>query len=105
MSDDLFRPVSAPWTGVSPALATARRVVLVPPLLLLALVPAALAGLLDGPGWLRAVLAGAALALLVGAAWAWVWAERNRRSWGYAEDEADLLVGAAAAAIREVTEA
>ena len=92
MSDDLFRPVSAPWTGVSPALATARRVVLVPPLLLLALVPAALAGLLDGPGWLRAVLAGAALALLVGAAWAWVWAERNRRSWGYAEDEADLLV-------------
>jgi len=87
--DDLFAPASGAWQHVSPRLATVRRIVVlawaavpvVAGLVLLALVP--------DLWW----IAGLVVVLgLAGAAWGWVWAARNQRSWGYVENADDLLV-------------
>ncbi|WP_374999666.1 PH domain-containing protein [Aeromicrobium sp. CTD01-1L150] len=91
MTVDVFRPVSETWAPVSPALATARRLVALPCLLLPALA-LSVGAATPLPAWLRAVFAVGALALLTAAVLTWVWAGRNQRSWGYAEAEDDLLV-------------
>lgn len=87
--DDLFAPVSGQWKPVAPQLATVRRILLVGAAGLVLLVGVGLLLVLPDRAW----IGGAVTVLaLVGGAWAWVWAERNRLSWGYAEDADDLLV-------------
>lgn len=92
MTSDLFDPPGAPWQRVSPALTKVRRILALPPLLLVALVTGTLAGTRLGPTWLTALFTAAAVIALATAAWAWRWAPRNTASWGYAENEEDLLV-------------
>ena len=92
MTSDLFAPPGAPWHRVSPALTKVRRILAIPPLVLIGLVTATLAGTGLGPTWLTIIFAAVAIAGLGGAAWTWTWAPRNTASWGYAEDEEDLLV-------------
>ena len=92
MTSDLFAPPGAPWQRVSPALTKVRRILAIPPLVLIGLVMAAPAVTGLGPTWLIILFAVIAIAALGGAAWTWSWAPRNTASWGYAEDEEDLLV-------------
>ena len=92
MTSDLFAPPSAPWQRVSPALTKVRRILAIPPLMLIGIVTVTLAVTLLGPTWLTVLFAVVAIAALGGAAWTWSWAPRNTASWGYAEDEDDLLV-------------
>lgn len=92
MTDDLFSPPGVTWTRVSPALTQVRRILAIPPLLVLGLIVAVIAVVGAGPAWLPALLGVVALAFLAFAGWTWSWAERNTASWGYAEDEEDLLV-------------
>jgi membrane protein YdbS with pleckstrin-like domain len=80
---------------VSPALATHRRLVLAVPLAVVGAAVGAAAVLAprwDVPGWVVTGAAVAAVLLVAAAGWLWWWAERNRRSWGWAEAEDDLLV-------------
>jgi membrane protein YdbS with pleckstrin-like domain len=87
--DDLFNPPAGDWRRVSPRLATVRRIgilvaaggVVVVGLVLVALVPDA--------RWIGALLVVPAVG---GAGWGWFWAGRNQRSWGYTENDDDLLV-------------
>ncbi|KUF15565.1 MULTISPECIES: PH domain-containing protein [Streptomyces] len=79
--------VPSGWTGLPRGVLTMRRM-----LLLVWLVPAAVAlgvllGLFAGPAW--AVFAALPLAL---AAWGWVLLGRNWRSWRYRERADDLLI-------------
>ena len=92
MTSDLFAPPGAPWQRVSPALTKVRRILAIPPLVLVAVVTGALAATRVGSGWLTGVFAVVAVGALAIAAWTWSWAARNTASWGYAEDEEDLLV-------------
>ena len=92
MTSDLFAPPGAPWQRVSPALTKVRRILAIPPLVLLGLVTATLAAIRLGPAWLTVLFAVVAIAALTSAAWTWFWAPRNTASWGYAEEEDDLLV-------------
>lgn len=83
---DLFSSPTDEWTGVSPRLATARR--LLGALLggVIALIGAALGVL----AWWIAVPV-VALGIIV-AGWVWWWAPRNQRSWGYTEAPEDFVV-------------
>ncbi len=95
MDTTLFRPDDVPWRPVSPALTTRRRIVLCGPLAVVGvlLLVAAVVAVPAGASAPVAAGLGAAAALVLGAAAAtWAWAERNRRSWGHAEAEDDLLV-------------
>ncbi len=84
---DLFDPAEVTWTRVSPRLASARRVVLLIALGVLAALAAVPAVVLDrGFLWLLP----AALLLLL--AFLWVLAGRQVAALGYAEREDDLLV-------------
>lgn len=74
------------WTGVSPRLATARRVVACGPAAVLAILCAALAVLVWMP------LAIAAVLFVLDLAWSWWVIGRQVRAWGYAERADDLLV-------------
>lgn len=85
--DDLFTPPVGTWQRVSPHLATIRRILILIPIGLLLLV-GVLLGLLLSWG-VGIVLVGLAVTAY---AWGWVWAGRNQRSWGYAENADDLLV-------------
>jgi membrane protein YdbS with pleckstrin-like domain len=91
----LFRPADVPWRPVSPALTKHRRIVLCAPLALLGVL-LLLATLVAVPAGSRPLVTGglvaAAVVALAAATATWVWAERNRRSWGHAEAEDDLLV-------------
>lgn len=87
--DDLFAPPVGEWQRVSPRLSAVRRILILVPIGIIAtaaMVPLALATDL---WWLVALIAVLAVALGV---WGWIWAERNQRSWGYAENDDDLLV-------------
>jgi len=92
VTSDLFAPPGAPWQRISPELTKVRRILAIPPLLLIGVVAVALAAFQVGPDWLTIVLAALAAFFLGLTVWAWSWAARNTASWGYAEDEDDLLV-------------
>lgn len=87
--DNLFAPVSAPWQPVSPALATVRRILTSVTAVVLLLVGLVLVAVVPDLWWIGAPVSAVAV---VGGVWGWVWAGRNQRSWGYAENADDLLV-------------
>ena len=87
--DNLFAPVSGVWQPVSPRLATVRRIVIGTCAGLVLLVGAALVAVMPDLWWIGAPVV--LLALVVGV-WGLLWAGRNQRSWGYAENVDDLLV-------------
>lgn len=89
---DLFDAPGGEWQRVSPKLATARRITLVPVPALLALAVGAASLVLPVAAWQRAALAAAAILALALAAWVWQWSGRNARSRGYLEAEDDLVV-------------
>lgn len=90
---DPFDPDDAGWTAISPRLATARLligslvtlVMLVVADSILAIIVATTAV----PAWWLAVPVVVALLVVGWLAW---WAPRNRRSWGYREQEEELVV-------------
>jgi membrane protein YdbS with pleckstrin-like domain len=82
-----FDPPEVVWSGVSPRLAVARRLVTCGPLAALALVAGVLAIVVD-LAWLWA----AAAVLAACAGWGWRVIGRQVRAWGYAERADDLLV-------------
>jgi membrane protein YdbS with pleckstrin-like domain len=87
--DALFAPVSGSWQHISPRLASVRRILIVA-LAAVVVIAAAVVWLTEVVAqWIPALAVAAALA---GAAWGWVWAGRNQRSWGYSENVDDLLV-------------
>ena len=87
--DDLFTPPSGDWQRVSPQLATIRRILILVPCVVIAVVGVVLMLVLSDLPWIGGVL----VVLAVGCtAWGWAWAGRNQRSWGYAENDDDLLV-------------
>ena len=92
MTSDLFAPPGAPWQRVSPNLTKVRRILAIPPLVLIAVVTGSLAATGVGPGWLTVLFGVIAVFALGLGAWTWRWAPRNTASWGYAEDQEDLLV-------------
>lgn len=92
VTSDLFTPPGAPWQRVSPNLTKVRRILAIPPLVLVALATGTLAATRVGSGWLTTVFAVVAIVALAVTVWVWSWAPRNTASWGYAEDEDDLLV-------------
>ena len=87
--DALFAPVSGAWQQVSPRLATVRRILILAAAAFFAIVGAVLWIVLPGWWWAAALVVVLSLA---GAVWGWIWAGRNRRSWGYSENADDLLV-------------
>lgn len=87
--DNLFAPASGSWQGVSPRLATVRRIVVWVAAGVVVLVGFVLLAVVPDPWWIGAPVA--VLGLVAGA-WGTVWAGRNQRSWGYAENADDLLV-------------
>lgn len=87
--DDLFTPPSGDWQRVSPKLATIRRILILVPVSVAILVQLVIL-LVVGDIWL--IAAPMIVIALIAAAWGWVWAGRNQRSWGYAENDDDLLV-------------
>ncbi|MDX6232877.1 MAG: uncharacterized protein QOH68_1877 [Nocardioidaceae bacterium] len=87
--DDLFTPPSGTWQRVSPKLATIRRILILIPAAVLVLVGVLLLLTLPDLWWIGALVTVTALSA---AGWGWTWAGRNQRSWGYAENDDDLLV-------------
>ena len=88
---DLFQAPDGEWQRVSPKLATARRIVLIPVPSVLALLAVVGAVIASDVG-IRIVLVGIAIPAFGVAAWLWRWSGRNAASWGYLEAEDDLLV-------------
>lgn len=90
---DPFDPHDPAWSRVSPRLATARILLTAvwTGLLTVALVAAlvAIATATDFPLWPVAVPLVLAVVVIGTVIW---WAPRNRRAWGYREDDDDLLV-------------
>lgn len=87
--DEVFAPPGARWHPVSPALALARRLVLLMVMGALALVGLTAALLLSAP----VGLAAAGTVLWLGAlVWAWWLIGRRVASFGYAERDEDLLI-------------
>ena len=88
--DALFEPAVGEWKRNSPRLATVRRILILIFAAVFAVVGAALALLLpDDLWWIGALVIAVTAAAAI---WGWLWAGRNQRSWGYAENADDLLV-------------
>lgn len=87
--DDLFAPPIGEWKRVSPRLSSVRRILIVTPIAVVALIAIVVIALTIQLWWLVALIAVVAAG---GAVWGWLWAARNQASWGYAEREDDLLV-------------
>lgn len=87
--DDLFAPAEGDWQRVSPQLATVRRILIGLTATLAVVIGIAIALVWSNQAWIGIVVVIAALAAL---AYGWVWAGRNQRNWGYAENADDLLV-------------
>ena len=87
--DDLFAVPGAPWLGVSPRLASLRRVLLVSGVALLLVVAAAASALLPHGGL---VLVVAVAMLVAGSVLGWVLIGRTVASWAYAERDDDLFI-------------
>jgi membrane protein YdbS with pleckstrin-like domain len=86
-SAEPFAPEGVTWAGVSPRLATARRLQALALAVLLVILIVVGALLLDWPR-----LAIPAVLPTAGAAWYWLVVGRQVRAWGYAEREEDLIV-------------
>lgn len=86
---DLFSPPVEQWQGVSARLRDLRRLLIIVPGVLVAVVGVVAVQLLLGWWWLSAVIVAFALTVSV---WGWFWAARNQRAWGYAENKDDLYV-------------
>lgn len=87
--DALFAPPGEAWVGVSPSLASLRRVLLVAVTLLLVVAAAVLGVLLGAPAWVPWLVG---CLLVAGAAVVWWLVGRNVRWWGYAERDEDLYI-------------
>ena len=87
---DLFEPAVSEWKRNSARLATVRRILILGFAAPFVLAGAAGAALLPGGLWW--IGAGVAALAVATAIWGWIWAGRNQRSWGYAENADDLLV-------------
>ncbi|MET0928872.1 MAG: PH domain-containing protein [Aeromicrobium sp.] len=87
--DDLFSPAGGSWQAVSPRLASVRRILVGGWAALFVVIGVVLLLVLPDLWWIGMLVAVLAVA---GAAWGWVWAGRNQRSWGYSENADDLLV-------------
>jgi membrane protein YdbS with pleckstrin-like domain len=87
--DDLFAPAGGRWQPVSSRLASVRRILVGLWAALFLVIAVVLLALMPDLWWIGAPVAVLAVA---GAAWGFVWAGRNQRSWGYAENDDDLLV-------------
>lgn len=87
--DELFAPAGGTWQAVSPRLASVRRILITAWAAVLVVIGVVLLLVLPDLRWIGALVAVLAVA---GAAWGWLWAGRNQRSWGYAENGDDLLV-------------
>ena len=90
-TDDLFAPVDGTWGRVSPRLATVRRILAVVAALLAVAIGVVLL-VVPAAAWAAVVGGVLVAAAVIATPWTWWWAERNRRSWGYAENADDLLV-------------
>ncbi len=101
---DPFDPDDAGWTAISPRLATARLLVgSLTVLMVLVVVEAVLAIVVATtpmPVWWLGVPVAIALLVVTWLAW---WAPRNRRSWGYREQEEELVVRSGVAFRRVVS--
>lgn len=87
--DDLFDPLDGAWSRTSPSLATVRRLFGALPLIVVGLTAPTI-GLVDAvPSWIPTTVG--VVLVAIGLA-VWVWADRNQRSWGYAENDDDLLI-------------
>jgi membrane protein YdbS with pleckstrin-like domain len=87
--DELFSPPSGDWQRVSPKLATIRRILILIPMAIVILVQVVVMLVVSDVWWIGVLV----IALAVAAAGSgWIWAGRNQRSWGYAENDDDLLV-------------
>lgn len=87
--DDLFSPPVGEWQRVSPRLSTVRRITILATIGVIALAAILPLALATDLWWLTALIAVLAVASAV---WGWIWAARNQASWGYAENDDDLLV-------------
>ena len=87
--DDLFAPPTGQWMRVSPKLRTVRRILILGSLAFAAVVAIVPIAIFTDLLWLVVMIAVLAIA---GAVWGWIWAGRNQASWGYAENDDDLLV-------------
>lgn len=87
--DDLFAPPVGEWKRVSPRLRTVRRILILASVGLVALAAIVPIALFTDLWWLVGLVAALALAA---AGWGWSWAARNQATWGYAENDDDLLV-------------
>ena len=90
---DPFDPGDPGWTSISPRLATARLLIGSATTLVGLVVVEGLLAIVVGstgvPAWWLAVPVAVALLVVGWLAW---WAPRNRRSWGYREQEEELVV-------------
>lgn len=87
--DDLFAPPVGEWKRVSPRLRTVRRILILASVGLVALAAIVPIALFADLWWLVGLVAALALAAV---GWGWSWAARNQATWGYAENDDDLLV-------------
>lgn len=87
--DDLFAPPIGEWKRVSPKLSAVRRILILVPIGIIAIAAIFTLALTTDLWWLITLIT----VLAIGSAvWGWIWAARNQRSWGYAENDDDLLV-------------
>lgn len=92
--DDIFHGAFDNWTPVSPSLATVHRIIGLLMAGVIVVVSTAVTGFVAWAGsifWTLLPAAGIASGFALGL-WVWWWAPRNQRSWGYLEQEDDLLV-------------
>lgn len=85
--NDLFAPASGHWQRVSPNLSTVRRILICGPVTLVGIIATVVLAFTLGWWWIIAAVATIGIDV-----WAWTWSARNQASWGYTEEEEDLLV-------------
>lgn len=90
---DFFESSKIEWKSVSAELATAYQLLWGVPLFLMSLSAGALAYVGSFfADWLVLAFGGAAITLLIGSTWIFLWAKKAQRSWGYAEHGDELVV-------------
>ena len=81
---DLFSSPTGTWTRVSPALATMHRITMTIPAAIIGVVAVGIALVVPQLQWIPWLVAAS---FVVGAVGAFMWAGRNQRAWGYAEND------------------